>query len=244
MAGKKKGKLKIVLVVLVVILLAALGFGVIKTGLLPLPGIGGGDDVRTTQTRDSKKSEKKLKELISIEDIKIRETEYGLLELSGTGRFPDFSVYFEEHNKEAAETGDAMEYEKRLLALTAEDLKGEKKASKKDSGKGGADGPEGAEDSSVPYVTRKLTVDLSAVDGSRGKDEWKDKELEELLRQAAFDSELEEFALKLMGDYLSRSTDWEAEKAVWTEEAAGGNGTGTAGGNSAEAAGKGEVQTP
>ena len=198
MTGKKKGALA----VLAAAILAALALVVMKTGLFPLSGSGKGDEVRTTQTRDSRKSEKKLKELIFIENMEIRETKYGLLELSGTGRFPDFSVYFEEHNEEAAETGDEREYEKLLFALTAEDLTGEEKAS--DS-----------------YVTRELTINLSVVDVHRGKDEWKEQELKELLRQAAFDSELEEFALNLVGDYLSGSTDWEAEKAIRSEDAGG-----------------------
>lgn len=211
MAEKKKRKSRIIIFgILILILLAVLAFVLAKTGLLPIPGIGEKEGVRTTQTTESRKSEKKLMELIAVEDLEIREEAYGILKLSGTCSFPDFSVYFEKNNEEAAGAENAAEYEKQLFALTEKDLKDGKKTQ--------AAGKENTGNGQVPYVTRELTVNLSVIDVSRGKDGWKEKELEELLKQAAFDSELEEFAFELVGDYLSLTTDWEAEKTVWEED--------------------------
>lgn len=209
MAGKKTGKRNLMICAAVLIILAilaalaVLGFVVIKKGLLPLPEIGNREEGRTTQTISSKRSEKRLMEFISIEDMEIGETEYGFLELSAVCKLPDYSAYFEQYKEDAAEKGDAAAFEKRLFARTAEALKADNRKA------------------SVPYVTRELVVDLSAVDISRGKDEWKEKELEALLRQAAFEEELEEFAMDIMSDYLSQTIDWEEEKIEQTDEAAG-----------------------
>ena len=71
---------------------------------------------------------------------------------------------------------------------------------------------------SASYLTREVMVDLSVLDISREKEDWTDKELERLARQAAFEAELEEFALDIMGEYLTGTVGGEIEDAAWSRE--------------------------
>ena len=94
---------------------------------------------------------------------------------------------------------DAAAFEARLFALAAEAVERE------------------AVDS-ASYLTREVMVDLSVLDISREKEDWTDKELERLARQAAFEAELEEFALDIMGEYLTGTVGGEIEDAAWSRE--------------------------
>ena len=71
---------------------------------------------------------------------------------------------------------------------------------------------------SASYLTREVTVDLSVLDISREKEDWTDKELERLAQKAAFEAELEEFALDIMGEYLTGTVGGEIEDAAWSRE--------------------------
>lgn len=188
MKGKKKG-----IVFGILVLLVAVGAGCI---LLSRPKEKEEKKVRTTQTKESRKSEEYMETFILMETLDVRETDQGSLELSASVKLPDYSSYFEKYESEAAEEGgDEAAFEKKLFALTAEAVK--------------ADAAETA-DFQASYIVREIVVDLLALDDSKCAADWTKKELEAAAKQKAFEAEMEEFALDIMGNFLSGISNWEA----------------------------------
>lgn len=143
---------------------------------------------RSTQTEESEKSQKAMEALAVPEDLELEEDEYGLLELTAKVRIPDYSWYFSENWEEAAAGAkDEKEFEVRLFQMAEETVSG----------------------GDVQWEEREITVSLSLADEARKAEDWSQEELEELARQEAFQKELGEFALSLMGDWMSEETDWE-----------------------------------
>lgn len=192
-------KKKIFKLILAILALLLLGFGLSRLGIGPFSQKKTGMEVRTTQTKESRKSEEEMMEFIFVESMNVREQEYGFLELAAECQLPDYSEYFKRYQQEASAETDAAAFEARLFALAAEAVERE------------------AVDS-ASYLTREVTVDLSVLDISREKEDWTDKELEKLARQAAFEAELEEFALDIMGEYLTGTVGGEIEDAAWSRE--------------------------
>lgn len=192
----KKRIFKIILALLALLLL---GFGLSRLEIGPFSQKKNGMEARTTQTKESRKSEEQMMEFISVESMNVREQEYGFLELAAECQLPDYSEYFKRYQQEASAGTDAAAFEARLFALAAEAVERE------------------AVDS-ASYLTREVMVDLSVLDISREKEDWTDKELEKLARQAAFEAELEEFALDIMGEYLTGTVGGEIEDAAWSRE--------------------------
>lgn len=143
--------------------------------------------VRSTQTKDSEKSQRAMEALAEPEALETRADEYGLVEMTASVRIPDYSQYFSQCWEEAAkEAKDEADFEKRLFALTEERTR----------------------EGDVQWTTREVSVNLSLADEE--KKAWKDEELEELARREAFEQEMREFALELVGGVIGQSTDWEA----------------------------------
>ena len=173
----KKRIFKIILALLALLLL---GFGLSRLEIGPFSQKKNGMEARTTQTKESRKSEEQMMEFISVESMNVREQEYGFLELAAECQLPDYSEYFKRYQAAEAVEREAVD--------------------------------------SASYLTREVMVDLSVLDISREKEDWTDKELERLARQAAFEAELEEFALDIMGEYLTGTVGGEIEDAAWSRE--------------------------
>ena len=141
---------------------------------------------RSTQTKESEKSQKAMEALAEPEAVETQADEYGLVAMTASVKIPDYSLYFSECWEEASqEAGDEAEFEEKLFALAEERTR---------SG-------------DVEWTTREVTVNLSMLDGE--KEEWSEEELAEAARREAFEQEMEEFALELMEEVLSQSVDVE-----------------------------------
>lgn len=201
---KRKGKGKLILGGLAFIVVVGVGYFAVQKTTDVIPSVGsffGGEDneeVRSTQTKKSKQSEEQLKERITAKNLSIAVDEYGLLKLSAQAEMPDFSAYFANCLETAeAEAKDAYAFEELLFSQTEAAL---------------------ADAGTASYITQEVTVNLTAEDGTKTKDDWTDEELMALAKQSAFEDELAEFAADILGDYLSRSTNWEAVKAGLEDE--------------------------
>lgn len=169
------------------------------------------EDTRSTQTKESKISEEELLAYIKVEDLDIQENEYGTLELTAQASMPDFSAYFAENTDAAeADAADAYEFEEQLFAKT-EEMLAEEAGSSAEAGGSSAEAVDFAERTGIYYITQEITVNLADKDGTKEKDDWTEEELTVLAKQEAFDGELEEIAMEIMGNFLSAATDWDAE---------------------------------
>ncbi len=198
-AGKKKrgrGCAAVIVLLLLVIAAAWIFLGLGDQVMAFLPFGGGKGETRTTQTSDSRKYQKEMEQLAETGTIQIQEDDYGLLTLTVPVKIPDYSAYFSDFWEEASiEVKDEKEFEKKLFRMTADAVKAEPPAESQ-------------------LVTRQIVVELSMIDGSKGKDDWSQADLEELARREAFEEEMREFAMELVGSYLGYTTDWDGYGTV------------------------------
>ncbi len=151
--------------------------------------------VRSTQTKDSEKSQRAMEALAKSETLETQTDEYGLVEMTASVKIPDYSHYFSQCWEEAARGAkDEADFERRLFSLAEEKL----------------------QDGEVQWTTREVSVNLSLKDAA--KKTWKDEELEELAAGEAFEQEMREFALEIMGDVISEYTNWETLAQTGEEE--------------------------
>ena len=135
--------------------------------------------------------EKKLQKLVDVVTYEIQETEYGTLEAAVTVTMPDYSQYLEQCIQEAAESTESeKELEKKLYQMT-EKL---------------------AKDDTAP-VTREITVKLSELDPDKTADQWKETEIHDAAREAAFETEVEEFCLTLRARYYEEFAQSQADES-------------------------------
>lgn len=140
------------------------------------------------------KIQEKLEEYAKVESVSVHEDDYGLLETTARVEIPEYSAIFAEYLEEVSETAkDENDFEKKLFALTEKKVKEAMKEETTDE---------------FGWVSHEVMVELSLLDDE--KEEWSEEELESLARRAAFEKELENFALDIVQAYMADKVDWDA----------------------------------